>query len=301
MGGRDIVYDEKQQQTSNCFSYKWGKKETYESDAVKQKAYRWLVERYFGSDEERNNFLVQNKGKKMLDAGCGSGFSTLVLFGKDLNDMKYLGVDISNSINTAKERFVSLGIRGNFIEESITTMKLNEGFDFIFCEGVLHHTSSPFKSLENLVFHLNSCGVIMFYVYRKKAPVRELLDDLIREKLKSLDDDEAWKKLMPLTKLGKIIGDLNNDIEIEEDIELLEIPKGKYNLQRFFYWFFIKMFYERNFSLEEMNHVNFDWYRPLNCHRFHSEEIEQWLKELKLQKIRFVVEESGITVVAKKS
>jgi hypothetical protein len=104
---------------------------------------------------------------------------------------------------------------------------------------------------------------------------------------------------MPLTKLGKVIGDLNIEIAIGEDIPLLDIPKGTYNLQRFLYWFFIKMYYDKTLSLEEMNHVNFDWYRPLICHRFEPEQVEAWLHELKLQKLRFVAEESGITVVAK--
>lgn len=294
-----IGYDEKERQTSECFSYKWGRRETYESDAMRQKAYRWLVERYFGTEEEKNNFINQSKGKRILDAGCGSGFSSSVLFGEDLNEIKYLGVDLSDSIHAAQERFQELGLHGDFIKKSITTMKLDHKFDIIFCEGVLHHTSNPLQSLRNLVSHLDRNGVIMFYVYRKKAVIREWVDDLIREKLKDLSNEKAWETLMALTKLGKVMGDLNIEIAVDEDIPLLEIPKGKYDLQRFLYWFFIKMYYDKNLSLEEMNHVNFDWYRPLICHRFQPEEIEAWLHELKLQKMRFVVEESGITVVAK--
>lgn len=300
MGCKANTDDEKQQQTSRCFSYKWAKRETYESNSVKQKAYRWLVERYFGSDGERSKFLAKSKGKKILDAGCGSGFSASVLFGKELNAMKYLGVDISDSIRTAQERFMELGIRGDFIKESITNMKLNETFDIIFCEGVLHHTSDPFEAFENLVCHLNVDGIIMFYVYKKKAPIREFVDDFIRERLKQMDDEEAWIKLMPLTKLGETIGDLNVEIDVKEDIELLDIGKGKYDLQRFLYWFFIKMYYDKDVSIERMNHVNFDWYRPLNCYRFQPEEVERWLQELNLHKVRFVVEEAGISVVGKK-
>lgn len=297
---KPIGDDQEEKQTSECFSYKWGKRETYEGDTVRQKTYRWLVERYFGTEEERNIFLDKIKGKRILDAGCGSGFSASLLFGKDLNHMEYLGVDISDSINTSKERFKELGLRGHFIKDSITTMKLKNKFHIIFCEGVLHHTSNPFQSLRNLVSHLDINGIIMFYIYRKKAVIREFVDDHIREKLNELSNEDAWEKLMPLTKLGKILGDLNVEITIDEDIPLLETPKGKYDLQRFLYWFFIKMYYDKNLSLEEMNHVNFDWYRPMICHRFQPEEVEAWLHELKLQKMRFVVEESGITVVAKK-
>jgi len=291
--------DQKEKQTGECFSYKWGRKETYDSDTMKQKAYRWLIERYFGNEEERNKFVAKTKGKTILDAGCGSGFSASVLFGKDLNNMEYLGVDLSDSLKAAQERFHELGLQGDFMKESIATMKLGKKFDIIFCEGVLHHTSNPFESLRNLVFHLDMNGIIMFYVYRKKAIIREWVDDLIRGKLKDLSNEKAWEALMPLTKLGKMIGDLNIEIAIDEDIPLLDIPRGKYDLQRFLYWFFIKMYYDKNLSLEEMNHVNFDWYRPLICHRFEPEQVEAWLYELKLKKMRLVVEESGITAVAK--
>lgn len=293
--------DKRQQQTTECFSYKWGKRDTYERKTVKDKSYKWLVTRYFGSDKNRETFLNGCKGKKLLDAGCGSAFSALILFGEHLKNMAYTGVDISDAIHTAKERFSESGIKGKFIKDSITTMDLGEKFDIIFSEGVLHHTSDPVNTFKNLINHLNENGIIMFYVYKKKAPVREFTDDYIREKIRSMSDEEAWKALKPLTKLGKAIGDLNINITIDEDIELLEIQRGEYNLQRLLYWFFIKMYYDSSFTLDEMNHINFDWFRPLNCYRFLPEEIGQWLKKSNLEKLRFIVEEAGITTVARKA
>jgi len=292
--------DKKQKQTNETFSYKWKKRKTYENKFFKEKTYKWLVKRYFGSEKLKNKFLKRIKGKKLLDAGCGSGFSALILFGKYLNTIPYLGIDSSNAVNVARKRFKELRVQGQFKKEDIATMKLKDKFDVIFCEGVLHHCSNPFKAFKNLISHLKRGGFIMFYVYKKKGPIREFNDDFIREKLKSLNNNQAWEKLIPLTKLGKVLGDLNIAIKIDENIELLNIPKGKYDLQRFFYWFFIKMFYDKNLSLKEMNHINFDWYRPLNCCRFHPKDIEQWLKKLKLKEIRFLVEYAGITVVAKK-
>lgn len=291
---------EKQLQTSECFSYKWARRDTYESESVKAKSRTWLVERYFGSEEERARFIAENRGKSIMDAGCGSGFSAALLFGKDLNDMSYLGVDISDAVETAGQRFSDLGIKGEFLKESLTEMRLGRNFDIIFSEGVLHHTSDPFGCFRNLVSHLKEGGLLMFYVYRRKAPVREFVDDYIREGISHLDDGKAWDKLMPLTKLGKALGDLGAEIEIDEDIEMLRIPKGRYNVQRLFYWFFVKAFYDKSYSLEEMNHINFDWYRPLNCYRFEPEEIEGWLAKTGLEKVRVVVEEAGITAVAVK-
>ena len=53
----------------------------------------------------------------------------------------------------------------------------------------------------------------MFYVYKKKAPVREFVDDHIREQIQDLEPLDAWNKLKPLSKLGKTLGDLNIEID----------------------------------------------------------------------------------------
>ena len=49
-------------------------------------------------------------------------------------------------------------------------------FDFILSEGVLHHTPSTRAALLTLAGHLRPGGMIAFYVYAKKAPVREFTD-----------------------------------------------------------------------------------------------------------------------------
>ena len=61
------------------------------------------------------------------------------------------------------------------------------------------------------------------------------------------------------------------------------------------------MFYRPEFSLEEMNHINFDWFRPLNCHRHTKEEIMKFCHNANLEIEHLNVQESGITVVARKA
>ena len=141
----------------------------------------------------------------------------------------------------------------------------------------------------------------MFYLYAKKAVIREFCDDYIREYLKDKTDEQAWEELMPLTLLGKALGDLDIEVEIPQDITYLGIKKGRVNLQRLFYWNIFKAFYKPDFSLEEMNHINFDWYRPLNCHRHTPYEVEQWCAQAGLEIERLHVEEAGITVIAVKN
>ena len=294
--------DKDQKQTTETFSFKWKKRDTYEGSEMQTRFYNWLVDRYFGSESARIKFLEEIKDKSLLDAGCGSGYSATLLFGEYLNTFNYLGVDISDSIDVAKERFREKGYSWTgFLQENIQTMKLNSKFDIIFCEGVIHHSTKPFETFCNLTSHLEHNGIIMFYVYKEKAPIREFCDDFIRDKLKGFDNETAWEKLLPLSKLGKALGELEVDVNIAEDIEVLGIPKGKYSVQRFVYWFLFKAYYDKNISIDEMNHINFDWYRPVNCHRFSQDEISEWLVKTGMQKVRFVVEMSGITVVARKN
>jgi ubiquinone/menaquinone biosynthesis C-methylase UbiE len=296
---------EKQLQTKDTFAFKWSKRDTYESEAVKKAATQWLLERYCDNDPSRlKNILNEGGGKKIiLDAGCGSGYSALLLFNTLLNEHDYLGVDISDAVYVADKRFKEAGLKGEFIKSSLMDLSFipDGSVDIIFSEGVLHHTDSTEKALNYLSGKLKKGGRFMFYVYRKKADIREFTDDYIRHKLQSLSDEEAWEKLKPLTQLGIALGKLKTEIEVPEDVELLGIKKGKLDLQRFFYWNICKLFYRDDYNPEEMNHINFDWFRPLNCHRHTPEEIKQWCKESGLEIEHMNLQEAGITVIAKKN
>ena len=89
-------------------------------------------------------------------------------------------------------------------------------------------------------------------------------------------------------------------INIPEDIPLLGIKKGKQKFQRFFYWNICKLFYKPDFSIEEMNHINFDWFRPMNCYRHTKAEVINFCENAELLIEHINIQNSGITVVARK-
>ena len=66
-------------------------------------------------------------------------------------------------------------------------------------------------------------GELMFYVYRRKAPIREFTDDYVRERIAGLSPDEAWEALRPLTRLGQALAELEIEVEVPEDVPLLGI------------------------------------------------------------------------------
>ena len=140
----------------------------------------------------------------------------------------------------------------------------------------------------------------MFYVYKRKGPVREYTDDYIREKLQNMSPEESWKAMEPLTQLGISLGELDAEVEIPKPIEILDIPAGRINLQRFFYWHVAKMFYRPDLTFDEMNHINFDWYAPANAHRQSPDEVRDWCQQVNILIEHEVVEDAGITIIARK-
>jgi SAM-dependent methyltransferase len=294
-------YTDNQTQTGTTFGYKWSRKDTYESDSLKAFVKSWLIERYCDNNLSIIEEWLKGGNKIVLDAGCGSGLSASLLFGKALNENDYLGVDISESVFIAKEKFDEEGIKGEFLQASILDLPIaDDSVDMIFSEGVMHHTDSTERALKYLAKKIKSGGRFLFYVYAKKAVIREFVDDHVRMEINKFSDEEAWEKLKPLTKLGIELGKIKEKIEVPEDIPFLGIKKGSYDLQRFFYWNIFKAYYREDFDLEEMNHVNFDWYRPLNCQRQTKGEIMRYCDEAGLDIEHINTQEAGFTIVARK-
>jgi arsenite methyltransferase len=296
----DTVSDE-QEQTRDAFGFKWANRATYESPAVTTRAREWLLERYCAGDSARLEQWLAGGRKIILDAGCGSGYSALALFGTLLAEHDYLGVDISSAVDVARERFAERGIQADFLRRSLMDLPVPNGsIDLIFCEGVLHHTDDTERAFKHLATKLRIGGRFLAYVYARKGPIREFTDDYVRSHLRDLSDEDAWRALQPLTRLGIAIGELGVTLDVPEDIPFLGIKKGLVDLQRFVYWHICKMFYRPDYTFDEMHHVNFDWFRPLNCHRHTPEEVRRWCAEAGLAVEHMDVQESGISVVARR-
>ena len=292
---------ESQNQTKETFSYKWKKLDTFNSQSSLKRMRKWLIERY--GDISNSQWLKEHGDNPLLlDAGCGAGMSALELFKPIISNLRYLGVDVSDSVDVANKRFLEKGLHCGFMQCDLGDLPLHENsIDLIFSEGVLHHTNSTEKSLKYLAKLLKTGGRFLFYVYKKKGPVREFTDDYIRYKIQEMNPDEAWKALEPLTQLGIELAKIDKEINIDKKIDLLEIPSGSISVQRLFYWHVAKMFHSRELTFEEMNHINFDWYMPSNASRHSIQEILKWCEESNLIVEKQVVENAGITIIAKKN
>ena len=82
-----------------------------------------------------------------------------------------------------------------------------------------------------------------------------------------------------MTMLGKALKTIDRPIVIEEDIELLNIKAGSYDLQSFIYEHFMKCWYNPTQDEEYANLVNQDWYHPSYASHHKKEDVFHWFKD----------------------
>jgi hypothetical protein len=160
---------------------------------------------------------------------------------------------------------------------------------------VLHHTAEPKRAFSNLAALLRPGGDLAVYVYKKKAPLREYSDDLVRERISGLPYEQAIAACRQITALGKALAECNAMVQVPA-IDALEIPAGEYPIQRLIYHFFLKCFWNSEFSFHENSVINYDWFHPQLCSRHTLEEVRGWYLGEKLTITHEHVDFYGITM-----
>jgi ubiquinone/menaquinone biosynthesis C-methylase UbiE len=115
---------------------------------------------------ERNGFdMSYPRGRTALDVGCGGGRYTVAL--RRLGFAHVTGIDFSTEgIVDSKQRLCASGIQGvSFQQANALSLPFrNDYFDFVFCNGLLHHTVDMPKGVRELVRVLKPGGRGFLYV-----------------------------------------------------------------------------------------------------------------------------------------
>ncbi len=164
----------------------------------------------------RNQKVIQTEGKVILDAGCGTGYKSLVLAAANAG-AKIVGVDISEkSIELARQRLQYHGFdNAEFYLSSIEDLpSLGLSFDYINCDEVLYLFPDPAIGLQAMKSVLKPDGIIRanlhsslqrtyFFRAQELFKMMGLMDenpeeveiDLVREIMKSLKDQVELKSI----------------------------------------------------------------------------------------------------------
>jgi len=161
-------------------------------DLKTKKVTEFYKVRPFPSYKEKDNKqTILNKGNKnflayqskkflgfkkdVLEIGCGTGqLSNYFSIGTNNN---VIGFDPTiESLMLAKKFANDNDLNNvNFINADIFDDVLKDNvFDFIWCNGVLHHTKDPYKAFEILVKSLKNQGYILIGLYNKVGRLRTI-------------------------------------------------------------------------------------------------------------------------------
>jgi len=286
--------------TAQSFEDKWHKNTALAFDNTldpNSDIFKWISQRNgFSNAEELRHFLKAKK--RVLDAGCGNGRVTALLRTYSNPDTtEIVGIDLTAADVAEKnlENFKNVKFYKKNLLDDLTDLGK---FDYIYCQEVLHHTGNARKGFDNLVKLLDTQGEIAVYVYKQKAPAREFVDDYVRDKIAGMDYETAMMQCRQITELGKALSDQNIKLQIPA-VDVLQIPSGEYDLQRFIYHFFAKIFWNNELSFEDNAVINYDWYHPQDCTRHTLNEVRNWYTENGLTITHEFVDFYGITINGK--
>ena len=114
--------------------------------------------------------------KNVLEVGCGTGQLSI-----------YFGIGSNNRIVAMDPTIYSLNLAKNFVDKNnLKNIKFlnadifddvlsNDYFDFIWCNGVLHHTKNPYLAFQILAKSLKKNGYVLIGLYNKFGRIRTIL------------------------------------------------------------------------------------------------------------------------------
>jgi 2-polyprenyl-3-methyl-5-hydroxy-6-metoxy-1,4-benzoquinol methylase len=109
----------------------------------------------------RDRRVINPQGKSILDVGCGTGYTSLVLAAANPGT-NVVGVDISPvSIELARQRAAHHGYQVEFQVLGISELaQLGQSFDYINCDEVLYLLPDPGLALKTMTDVLQPDGII---------------------------------------------------------------------------------------------------------------------------------------------
>lgn len=278
-------------QTQETFNFKWSNFPT-DDDKSSVRAKERIQRNGWTVDE----FEEWIDGKRVLDAGCGTGWYTHIL--SDYNDSgEVYGIDIAEDAIRESDTNSHQGL----IVGNINKLPFRDGvFDYVSCEEVIHHTPDPEETLNHLVTKLKEEGIFTMYVYKQKPLLREMADTTIRKKTVEMGMDECLEFSQKMTEMGKQLHEIDETIDVP-DIPILDIEGGEYSLHEFVYRHFVKCYFDWETEDEEISTLtNFDWYRPEYAYRYTEDEVRRLVDEAGLEIEHLTELISGYSVRATK-
>ncbi|GEM_PF-257329 len=117
-------------------------------------------------------------GKRVLELGCGN--ASLMVHMADWKPALLEGVDLGDSVLSAEKNLASNSFRKWKVVKGDLVEFQSDGFDLVYCIGVLHHLKEPEKGFQSVVRNTRPGGRFHCWVYAREgnAPVIFIVDPI---------------------------------------------------------------------------------------------------------------------------
>jgi len=125
------------------------------------------------------------ENKSVLELGCGNG--SLLVHITRWNPSNLEGVELGDSIRSAYKNIVATGFKNAKITKHDLTTFESDGFDIVYCIGVIHHLKNPKEGFDAVLRNVKKGGRFHCWVYAKEGnavimyivdPIRKLVSKL---------------------------------------------------------------------------------------------------------------------------
>jgi SAM-dependent methyltransferase len=124
------------------------------------------------------------KGKRVLDAGCGTGRHAFLA--ASYGAAEVVALDLSAAVDTAQRTLRGLEnvhvVQGDLLHPPMRTAAAGGGFDIVYSIGVLHHLPDPYEGFRSLLRFVRPGGTIAIWVYghENNGAVRNVVEPMRR-------------------------------------------------------------------------------------------------------------------------
>lgn len=176
------------------------------------------------------------RGKRCLDAGCGSGRGTVLM--ARAGAAHVVAFDFADkNLETTRTHCRRFGLTNVTTEQgSLLDIPFeNDAFDIVWCNGVLHHTVDPDRALREVARVLHPGGHLWLYLYGSGG-IYWFMVDFMREWLRDIGPEACLDELLamgvPIGRTAEFIDDwfvptLRRYIRPDVSRRLAELGFGK--------------------------------------------------------------------------